>query len=189
MKLKIIGKGSSIDKNAIVGYKPARNVAVLKLVIGKNAVIRSGAIVYAGTSIGDNLETGHNVVIREENIIGSNLQVWSNSVIDYGCKIGNNVLIHCNCYVCQYTVIEDDVFLAPGVSLANDKHPINKAAMKGPIILNGARIGINSVILPGVRVGRNSTIGAGSVVTKDIPDRSVAFGVPAKVVCSIDKLK
>ena len=185
-----LGNDSVIDESAVIGYLPSRgNNKILK--IGTAAHVRGGAIIYGGTRIGRNLETGHNVVIREENDIGDHFCVWSNSIIDYGCKIGNNVKIHSNVYVCQFTIIEDDVFLAPGVTLANDVHPgcpDSLECMRGPYINKGAQIGINCCILPKVVIGEFSVIGAGSVVTRDIPAGVVAYGNPAQVVCDITDL-
>ena len=112
-------KDSRVHSAAIIGYKVNRKIVDKRLFIGKGAKVQSGTVIYEGSRIGRNLETGHNVVIREENKIGDNFSIWSNSVIDYGCKIGNNVKIHCNCYIAQFTTIEDDVFMAPGVTIAN----------------------------------------------------------------------
>lgn len=92
-------------------------------------------MLYFGSRIGKDLETGHNAVIREDNIIGKGLRVWNNSTIDYGCRIGDGVKIHCNCYVAQFTTLEDGVFLAPGVTIANDLDPgeeFSAQAMRGP---------------------------------------------------------
>jgi acetyltransferase-like isoleucine patch superfamily enzyme len=141
-------------------------------------------VVYAGSKIGDGLATGHNVVIREQNHIGDNLAIWNNSVIDYGCWVGNNVKIHSNVYVAQFTMIEDNVFIAPGVSIANDIHPgcaFSKECMKGPVLKRGAQIGVNTTILPYVTIGAGALIGAGSVVTRNIPAGAVAYGNPARV--------
>jgi len=184
-----LGKNCIIDDNAIVGYMPSRKIDNLNLNIGDNSRIRTGSVIYLGSNIGNNLETGHNVIIREENLIGNEVKIWSNSVIDYGCKIGNNVKIHCNCYIAQLTIIEDNVFIAPGVMIANEKYPTGKFdpnRIKGPLIKKGARIGIGSIIMPGITIGENSIIGAGAVVTKDIPPNSVAYGVPARVIEDID---
>lgn len=188
----ILGEGYNIDEDAIVGYKPSRKIVDDKLVIGIKARIRSGTIIYLGSVIGNNLETGHNTVIREENNIGDNFSLWNNSTVDYGCKIGSNVKIHCNCYIAQFTTLEDNVFLAPGVTLANDMHPgcdSSKKCMRGPTIKKGASIGVNSTILPRVVIGENVLIGSGSVVTRDIPPNSVAYGNPARVHSSIYDLK
>ncbi len=184
-----IGKDARIDKNVILGYEPGRKIKISKAIIGKGAIIRSNTVIYSNTKIGDGLETGHCVTIREQNKIGNNLKLWNNSTIDYGCIIGNNVKIHNNVYVAQYTIIEDDVFLAPGVMIANDRHPVCARCMKGPTIKKGARIGINATLMPHIIIGRNSLIGAGSVVTKDVPENSVVCGAPAKVVGKLNSLK
>ncbi|MGD9140641.1 MAG: N-acetyltransferase [bacterium] len=183
--LVMLGEGGVVDVGAILGYPAARGKNTDVINIGKNARIRSGTVLYAGSKIGDNLQTGHNVVIREENEIGDDFAIWNNSVIDYGCKIGNHVKIHCNCYVAQFTVIEDGAFMAPGVTIANDLHPgCEKSAecMRGPHIKEGVQIGVNVTLVPMITIGEHSLIGAGSVVTKDIPPYSLAYGNPARVV-------
>lgn len=189
MKNIALGKNHCIDDSAVLGYTPGRRIRSVKISIGDNARIRSNTVIYSGVSIGDNLETGHNVVIREENRIGNNFTIWSNSVVDYGCQIGNNVKIHCNVYIAQYTIIEDDVFLAPSVAIVNDPHPICTKCMKGPLIKRGARIGANVTLLSHVVIGECSLIGAGSVVTKDVPPKSLVVGNPARWVKSIDDLE
>ncbi|MBI2922150.1 MAG: N-acetyltransferase [Planctomycetes bacterium] len=143
-------------------------------------MLRSHTVVYEGVRVGRNLQTGHNVVIREENAIGDDVCIWSNSVIDYGCRIGSRVRIHSNVYVCQHSVIEDDAFLAPGVCFANDPYPVQNVVLTGPTVRRGARIGINATLLPGVTVGEWAVVGAGSVVTKDIPPGRLWFGNPAR---------
>ena len=189
-QMMTLGDGATIEASAIIGYTPSRGGNII-LTIGPEAHIRSGTIIYGGSSIGSNLETGHNVVIREENVIGDYFRIWNNSTIDYGCHIGNNVKIHNKVYVGQFSVIEDDVFLAPGVTLANDIHPGCPDALKcmrGPNIKKGAQIGINVCILPRVIIGENAVIGAGSVVTKDVPARMVAYGNPARVVGKVEDI-
>lgn len=186
----ILENARAIDSNVILGYITGRQISSLTLHIGRDASIRSGTIIYAGTKIGERLETGHNVVIREENSIGDDFEIWSNSIVDYGCQIGNDVKIHSNVYVAQFTQIDDDVFLAPGVTVANDPHPLCGLCMdeQAPKILRGARIGVNVTILPGVTIGEHALIGAGSVVTKDVPARSVFYGNPARMAGFVDDL-
>ncbi|MEM7338509.1 MAG: N-acetyltransferase [Actinomycetota bacterium] len=172
---------SQVDPTAAVGYASSRGEQ-RPLVIGPGARIRSGSVIYEASVIGASLQTGHNVVIREECEIGDDLSVWTNSVIDYGCTIGDRVKIHSNCYVAQFTELGDDVFLAPGVSIANDLYPgdsTSAAVMRGPRILAGAQIGAGTTILPYVVIGAGALVGAGSVVTRDIPAGMVAVGSPA----------
>lgn len=172
---------ADLDTGVIVGYAVSRDCES-GLVLGDGARLRSGTVLYDGSTIGARLQTGHGVVIREDCWLGDDVSVWSNSVIDYGCRIGHRVKIHTNCYVAQFTEIEDDAFLAPGVTIANDLYPgdpTSAAMMAGPHIGRGAQIGANVTLLPYVRIGEGSLIGAGSVVTRDIPAGVVAFGNPA----------
>jgi acetyltransferase-like isoleucine patch superfamily enzyme len=187
----LIGKNKTIEPEVRIGVRPSRALGHSQLFIGSDAYLRSGTILYLGSTIGHHLQTGHYAIIREENQIGNNFSLWSHSIIDYGCKIGHNVKVHCNCYVAQYTTLEDNVFLAPGVTIANDPHPGTphyQSCMKGPILKKGCQIGCNVTILPHVIIGQNALIGAGSVVTTDIPPYSVAYGNPAKVYKSINQL-
>jgi acetyltransferase-like isoleucine patch superfamily enzyme len=175
-----------------LGYLPGRPLPDQTLTIGEHAVLRAGTIVYAGSVIGPGLETGHHVVIREENRIGARLRIWNNSTIDYGCRIGAGVKIHTNCYVAQFSTLEDEVFLAPGVTIANDKYPGWEGApvgLVGPTNRRGAQIGVNVTILPGVTIGAGAVVGAGSVVTRDIPAGVVVVGNPAAIVRTVDELR
>ena len=178
------------DHGVLVGY-PVSRAGMSPLVLGTGARLRSGTVLYDGTTIGRRLETGHGVVIRESCVIGDDVSVWSNSVIDYGCRVGDRVKIHCNCYVAQYTELEEGVFLAPGVTTANDLYPGDERSaqlMAGPRIGTGAQIGVNVTILPYVRIGAGALIGAGSVVTRDVPAGVVAFGNPAVVRGAVAEL-
>ncbi len=178
-----IGSNPLVDEGSIIGYKPSRDVGQLRLSIGDNCLIRYGTVIYLGSRIGDNLETGHNVILREENEIGDDVKVWSNSIVDYGCKVGHRVKIHSGCYLAQLTVVEDDVFIAPGVTFSNEKYPTgtySKASMRGPIVKRDAKIGVNSTILPGISIGEGAIVGAGSVVTRDVAADTVVWGVPAR---------
>jgi acetyltransferase-like isoleucine patch superfamily enzyme len=186
-----LGNDADIDEGVLLGYRTGREIPSQQLTIGAGACLRSGTIVYAGSTIGRNFQSGHNVIIREENTIGDDVSIWSSAVVDYGCRIGDRVKIHCDVYVAQYTTIEDDVFLAPGVVVANDIHPgcpHSVECMRGPTIRRGAQIGANVTLLPRVTIGEHALIGAGSVVTRDIPARAVAYGNPARVCKSVSDL-
>jgi acetyltransferase-like isoleucine patch superfamily enzyme len=181
----LIGRGIKKDPGVLLNVMPGRKIAKLKgLKLGAQARLRSGSVLYAHSVIGDHFETGHNVVIREENQIGEHVSIWNNTTVDYGCQIGSRVKIHCGGYIAQYSILEDDVFLAPGVIFANDLFPGASdaaKAMQGPILRKGAQIGVNATLLPGVVIGENAIIGSGSVVTRDVPAGSVAWGNPARV--------
>jgi acetyltransferase-like isoleucine patch superfamily enzyme len=184
------GPGLHADPGVTLGYATARP-GVGRLVLGSDARLRSGTVLYRGSVIGSRFETGHHVVVREQCDIGSDVCVWSGSVIDYGCRIGDGVKIHCNCYVAQFTEIGDGAFLAPGVTIANDLYPGSAASeevMSGPFIGPGAHIGVNVTILPFVRIGAGALVGAGATVTRDLPDGAVAYGNPAVVHGSVDGL-
>jgi acetyltransferase-like isoleucine patch superfamily enzyme len=186
-----LGEGCIIDVGATLGYPAARGEGTDLIRIGDGARIRSGTVIYSGVRVGKNLQTGHNVVIREENEIGDDFAIWNNSVIDYGCKIGSGVKIHCNCYMAQFTVVEDAAFMAPGVTIANDIHPgceFSSKCMRGPHIGKGVQIGVNVTILPYVKIGEGCLVGGGSVVTKDLPPFSLAYGNPARAVRDVREL-
>ncbi len=172
------------DPNVFINYPASRLSRRKPLQLGAGSHLRTGTVVYEASTIGAGLETGHNVVIREENRLGHHVSIWNNTTIDYGCRIGNNVKIHSSCYVSQFSVLEDGAFLAPGVMLANDLYPGFKEAsrkMRGPHIGRNAQLGVNVTVLPYIRIGAGALIGAGSVVTRDVPAGAVVRGNPGQV--------
>jgi acetyltransferase-like isoleucine patch superfamily enzyme len=184
-----LGPDAVIDAGVLLGYPPGRPGTYGDLRIGCRARVRAGSVIYAGVQIGDDFETGHHVVVREENQLGDGCSIWNSTTIDYGCVIGNRVRIHCNVYVAQFTTVEDDVFIAPGVTVANDPHPMCTKCMQGPTIRRGARIGVNATLLPHIVIGENALVAAGSVVTADVPPGMLVMGVPARVAGSVDALE
>ncbi|MBM4135415.1 MAG: N-acetyltransferase [Nitrospira sp.] len=189
----LIGEGTLIEPPSIIG-KPPRGAAEggeLLLTIGRNGHIRPFSTLYAGSTIGDNFQTGQGVSIREDNIIGNNVSIGTNSVLEFGNRIGDNSRIHSNCFM-EMVTIGCYVFVGPNVVFTDDPHPMGcpkyKECKGGAIVEDFARIGANSTILPGVRIGKNSLIGAGSVVTKDVPENAVVAGNPAKIIKTVDEL-
>ena len=176
----LIEPGCQIDPLAQLGVVPAHPMKILPARIAAGAFVRSYSVIYANTVIGAGLETGHHVIIKEGCVIAERLWIMDHSIIDARCVIGARVRIHSQVYVAAGTVIEDDVFLAPGVRMANDRHPISES-VKGPVIRKGAVIGVNATLLAGITIGSGSLIGAGSVVTRDVPEGAVVYGNPARV--------
>lgn len=193
----ILAKNVHYGKNCLLGMwvelgHPPRGYeeGELSLIMGDGAVIRSRTVIYAGTTIGNNFSTGHGALIREGVTIGDNVSIGSGSEISQRTVIGNNVRIHSNCFIAENTVIEDDVRIAPGTITADAKHPLlpeEQKNRKGPHIKRGAYIGIGVKLLPHVVIGEGSFIGAGAIVTKDIPAGVVAMGSPARVYMGIDE--
>ncbi len=152
-------------------------------VIGSGCIVRAWTIVYEDTVLGDNVETGHHVMIRERVRIGNNTLIGSHTVVDGYVSIGDNVRIESGVYIPPYTVIEDNVFIGPYAVFTNDKYPMSRK-LKGTVIRRNAVIGANAILIAGVEVGENSVVAAGSVVTKDVPPDTVVAGVPAKPIMS-----
>ena len=114
--------------------------------------------------------------------IGENCVVHSHVWIGDGVTIGDNVKIEAFTFIPPGVHIESNVFIGPRVTFTNDKHPPSHGkGWSETLVKNGASIGASSTILPGVTIGEGAVIGAGSVVTKDVPAHAVAYGVPAKV--------
>lgn len=136
-------------------------------------------------SIGSNTRIWQFVVILNGAKIGSDCNICAHTLIEGKVIIGDRVTIKSGVYIWDNTTIENDVFIGPCVAFTNDKFPRSKDHNKelGAILIKeGASIGANSTILPGITIGQKSMIGAGSVVTKDIPDFAIAYGNPAKVI-------
>jgi len=195
-----IGPGSIIEDLVVLGKPPmGRKPGELKLRIGKLATIRTGTIIYAGSTIGDHFSTGDCARIREDNVIGNEVSIGANTVVECGCKIEDSVRIHSNCFICEFTIIEEGAWIGPSVVLTNVRHPPCPAFKKyapvpegkccrGPIIRRWAVIGAGAVVLPGVEVGEGALVGAGSVVVSDVPDGAVVVGNPARVIKRVEDL-
>jgi acetyltransferase-like isoleucine patch superfamily enzyme len=187
-----IGEGCVVEEGALLGKRPrlreassAAGKEAGKLVIGPGATICCGAVVYAGARIGAEAIIGDQAQVRERAVIGAQAVVGRGSAVDFDARVGDRVLIQTAVYVTAGTVVEDDVFLGPGVVTTND-HTMGRHARgeapQGPVLRRACRIGGGAVIVPGVEVGEEAFVAAGAVVTRDVPPRAVVMGVPGRVV-------
>lgn len=161
-------------------------------IFGNSPKIRSHSIIYPDNQIGDNFQTGHSVMIRESNKIGSNVSIGSGSNIEHHTIIEDNARIHSGCFIPEFSHLKKGCWIGPRVCLTNARYPSSpttKDNLTGVTVGENSKIGANSTILPGIIIGRNCLIGAGSVVTKDLPDDSVAVGNPARVIKKTSDLK
>lgn len=150
-------------------------------IFGRNCIISDDAVIGNGTRIGNFVFIRDSVVIGIECIIGSYLD------IEGDVQIGDRVSLQSACYLTRGVVIEDEVFCGPRMVTMNDKNisyrrPSLTFRRKAPRILRAARIGGGCMLLPGVTIGENAVVGAGSVVTHDVPDCMIVAGNPARTI-------
>jgi len=145
------------------------------------------SIISEDAQIGEDTRIGNFVFIRDNTVIGKACSVGSYVDIEGDVHIGDFVSLQSGCYLTRGVVIEDEVFCGPRMVTLNDKRisyrrPSLVFARRAPRLLRAARIGGGSVLCPGVTIGENALVGAGSVVTHDVPDRCIAMGNPARIV-------
>lgn len=186
------GANPYVGDYCIIGATSGReDLADTGTVIGDDATIRSHTVIYAGNRIGSGFQAGHYVSIREHNDIADNVSIGTRCSIEHHIRIGNNVRLHCGVFVPEYSVLEDDCWLGPNVTLTNARYPRSKNVkneLKGIVVKKGAKLGANVTVLPGVIIGENSLIGAGSVVVGNVPAGKVFAGNPAREINDIANL-
>jgi len=202
-----IGDDSTLGKGVIVGY-PCRSSLKQELDwskvkafdpeiydriskgarLGDASTVRSGTVIYERVLAGRNLETGHNVLIREDTRIGDNSRIGSSTIIDGTVAVGHRVVIQSRAYLPPKTIIEDDVFIAPCVTVTNDQYPPSRK-LTGVTIKRGAVIGASAILLPGITIGEEAVVAAGALVTRDVSPKTVVMGIPARPKMNVEEYR
>jgi acetyltransferase-like isoleucine patch superfamily enzyme len=189
----VLGEGVKVLENAVVGKQPAlsprsttKREPLPPTVVGAGTVVSTGAIVFAGSVIGERVILGDQSCVRERVVVGDDVVLGRGSLIENDTTVGAMTRIQAEAYVTAYSTIEEHVFIAPCVVTTNDnfmgRTERRHELMKGPTIRRGARVGGGAVLCPGIEVGEEAFVGAGAVVTKDVPARVVVVGNPARVL-------
>jgi UDP-2-acetamido-3-amino-2,3-dideoxy-glucuronate N-acetyltransferase len=188
----VVSEGARFQDGAVVGKPLAlgpRSLASREplpaATVGSGATICAGAVVVAGAQIGAGAVVGDQAHVRERAAVGDGSVVGRGSQVDADVQVGSGVRIQTGCYITGFSVLEDDVFVGPGVVLTNDdamgRHPPEQE-LRGALLRRACRVGGGAVLVPGVEVGEEAYVAAGAVVTRDVPARAVVMGVPARQV-------
>jgi acetyltransferase-like isoleucine patch superfamily enzyme len=189
----VLGEGVKVLEGAVVGKQPtlsprstAKRDPLPPTTIGAGTVVSTGAIVFAGSTIGERVILGDQSCVRERVQIGDDVVLGRGSLIENDTTVGARTKIQAEAYVTAYSTLEEDVFVAPCVVTTNDNYmgrtEKRLELLKGPTIRRGARVGGGAILCPGIEVGEEAFVGAGAVVTRDVPPRAVVVGNPARVL-------
>lgn len=194
----VVHGGARIGDDVHLGHRvtigePEYGYAMRQVYLGSGAttkissgvVVRAGAVIYAGVSVGDGSTIGHNTVLRTNVVVGSASQLAANLTVERGTRIGDGVRCSPGSHLTADTMVGDRVFLGAGIRTVNDKQliwrdPDNEQPLDPPVFEHGCKVGSGAVLLAGITVGAHALVGAGSVVTRDVPVKAIVYGVPAR---------
>jgi len=186
-----IGSGVQIGDLTVLGRVPFANKKMaLKppaelepLIIGSSVKIGCSVVIYRGVTLGDDVLVGDMASIRERVSVGESSIIGRSVVVEPKTAIGSRVTVQTSTYITSDMIIEDQVFIGPCCSTSNDKYMgAGNYHHQGPMIKFGARIGNNATLLPGITIGEHAVVGAGAVVTKDVPPGMTYVGNPARPI-------
>jgi acetyltransferase-like isoleucine patch superfamily enzyme len=189
----VIGDGCKILDYAVVGKQPtlsprstAQREDLAPLELGAGTIVSTGAVVFAGTRIGERVIVGDQACIRERCELGDDVVVGRGSLVENDTTIGALTKIQAHAYITAYSTLEDNVFIAPCVATTNDnfmgRTEKRHALVKGPTIRRGARVGGAAILLPGIEIGAEAFVGAGAVVLENVAPKTVVVGNPARPI-------
>ena len=189
----VLGEGVRVLEYAVVGKQPvlsprstAKREELPPTEIGDGTIVSTGAIVFAGSRIGARVILGDQSCVRERVTVGDDVVIGRGSLVENDTTIGALTKIQAMAYITAYSTLEEQVFIAPCVQTTNDnfmgRTERRHELIKGPTIRRGARVGGGAVLLPAVEIGEEAFVGAGAVVTKDVPARAVVVGNPARQI-------
>jgi acetyltransferase-like isoleucine patch superfamily enzyme len=192
----VLGAGVRVLEHAVVGKQPSlsprsttKREQLPPTEIGDGTIVSTGAVVFAGSTIGERVILGDQSCVRERVLVGDDVVVGRGSLIENDTTIGAMTKIQAEAYITAYSTIEEHVFVAPCVVTTNDnfmgRTERRHELIKGPTIRRGARIGGGAILLPGVEIGEEAFVGAGAVVTKDVEARMLVVGNPARVMRAV----
>ncbi|MHB8470308.1 MAG: acyltransferase [Gaiellaceae bacterium] len=192
----VLGEGVRVLEHAVVGKQPslsprstAKREPLAPTTIGDGTIVSTGAIVFAGSQIGARVILGDQSCVRERVVVGDDVVLGRGSLIENDTHVGARTKIQAEAYITAYSELEEDVFIAPCVVTTNDnfmgRTERRHELIKGPTVRRGARVGGGAVLCPGVEIGEEAFVGAGAVVTKDVPPRMLVVGSPARVLRAV----
>lgn len=188
----VVGDNVRIDDHAVLGKRPMRSAAVAipqgedlgPLEVGNGTLVGTGAVLYRGSRIGNEVLVADYASVREESAVGDRTIIGRGTVVENKVRIGASCKVETGVFICAFSDIGDGCFIAPGVAATNDNYmgrsEERKKHYKGITVRDGGRIGANATVLPGITIEPDGVAAAGAVVTSDIPARKIVAGVPAR---------
>jgi acetyltransferase-like isoleucine patch superfamily enzyme len=178
-ELTVLGKPTSSNRK--MARKP--ETVLDPLILKDHVIIGCNSVIYRHVKLDTGVFVGDLTSIREKVTVGENSIIGRNAIVETNTTIGKCVTIQTGCYITADMEIEDEVFIGPCCSSSNDKYMgMGNFKHQGPIIKRGAKIGNNATLLPAVIIGENAIVGAGSVITKDVPANKTVVGNPGEII-------
>jgi len=204
-----VGEGTLIAPGVIIGHPGKKSLVETRdftmsggCVVGANCILRSGTVIYEHATLGNNIQTAHNAIVREHVVVGDGCVLGNNVVIREYARLGQNVRMMESVVISETALIGNNVFIGPNVTFTAGRHMT--AAMEAAgmmtaeqrdtlegftylkevsvIVEDDVRIGSNAVILAGVRLRKGCVVAAGAVVSTEVPAGTLVAGNPARVL-------